>query len=285
MEKGDIVSKGERKMTEDDRDRSKNLQGGKAERIMRYFSHSQRFIEEILRENERLRYKVFHLEQEAETPRATSAHPGAPDENAEEMRGQLESMRAHFEALKRENDEFRRKQQDVERQNESLLNLYVSGYQLHSTIDQANVASVIKEILLNLLGAEIFCLWMVDQETGRLESILQVDDRGSTRGVFPHPPRHLFDDLARGEKFQTDDDPHPADSHSPIVCVPIRLDGQTVGLLAIFRLLVQKNGLSSLDHELLELLTSQAAAALIGAEAFRRQARVLRLLEAETQGP
>ncbi len=265
---------------------SANPMSSKAEKIMRYFSHSQRFIEELLRENERLRYKVLHLEQEAETSRSASSCQGGEGggEDTQEMRGQLESMRAHFEALKRENEEFRKKQHEVERQNESLLNLYVSGYQLHSTLDQGNVSLVIKEILLNLLGAETFCLWMVDQDTGRLGSVFQVDDRGSLRGVFPPPPRQLFADLAGGGKFQADETRAP-DPHSPIVCVPIRLDGQTVGLLAIFRLLVQKNGLSSVDHELLELLTSQAAAALIGADAFRHRDRTLRLLEPDTQGP
>jgi nitrate/nitrite-specific signal transduction histidine kinase len=278
------MKKTEWKAVEDNGEQNANPLDQKAEKIMRYFSHSQRFIEEILRENERLRYKVLHLEQEAESAIASPPRETPAEVTEEEMRGQLESIRAHFEALKRENEEFRKKQQEVEQQNESLLNLYVSGYQLHSTIDQANVASVIKEILLNLLGAEIFCLWMVDQESGRLEHILQIDDRGTARGVFPPPPRHLFDALAKGEKFQTDE-PHPDDQHSPIVCVPIRLDGQTVGLLAIYRLLVQKSGLSSLDHELLDLLTSQAAAAFIGADAFRRQQRVLRLLDPETQGP
>jgi hypothetical protein len=43
-----------------------------------------------------------------------------------------------------------------------------------------------------------------------------------------------------------------------------------VGALAIFKLLVQKGGFSSLDQELLGLMASQAATAVIGAQTFTR---------------
>ena len=49
-------------------------------------------------------------------------------------------------------------------------------------------------------------------------------------------------------------------------CVPLRLCGRVVGVLAMFRLLEQKPCLVDLDRELLELVSMQAAPALYCAQ-------------------
>jgi hypothetical protein len=45
-------------------------------------------------------------------------------------------------------------------------------------------------------------------------------------------------------------------------CIPLKLDGQVVGALAVFRLLPQKAGFEAIDHELFDLLATHAALAL-----------------------
>jgi hypothetical protein len=50
---------------------------------------------------------------------------------------------------------------------------------------------------------------------------------------------------------------------SPVTaCIPLSLDGQVTGVIAIFRLLSHKPALAAADHELFGLLASQAAVAL-----------------------
>jgi GAF domain-containing protein len=45
-------------------------------------------------------------------------------------------------------------------------------------------------------------------------------------------------------------------------CIPLSLDGQVTGVIAIFRLLSHKPALAAADKELFDLLASQAAVAL-----------------------
>src|SRR5215210_5366370 len=47
---------------------------------------------------------------------------------------------------------------DSEHQGGRLMNLYVATYQLHATLDPAEVQATIAEIAINLLGAEQFVL-------------------------------------------------------------------------------------------------------------------------------
>ena len=137
-----------------------------AEEVVRTFGKGKRFAEDLLRENERLRYKILDLQQQATGKEASGdgAALGTEEEN-KRLREELEKIKAHFDNLNRENKDFQTRYEEVELQNENLLNLYVSGYQLHSTLQEDNVLAVIQEILLNLLGAEVFALWIVDQNS------------------------------------------------------------------------------------------------------------------------
>ena len=256
----------------------------KAEEVVKYFSSGRRFAEELLRENERLRYKVMHLEQ-AIAEAASRVGGGSPEDVAEENRNlkeQLEEIRKNFEELNKENEGFRNRYHEVESQNENLLNLYVSGYQLHSTLKEDSVLEVIKEILLNLLGAEVSALWMVDQESGSLEQVMVVDEDDHLKGESPVLSEALTQEMTAGESVYSESG-GALSADSPIACVPLQVEGQTVGVLGIFKLLPQKEkgGFSSLDHELLGLLTSQAAPPLIGSRFFGRSGGVLRALRRE----
>ncbi len=246
-----------------------------ADGAVRAYTRSKNFVEEILRENERLRYKVFHLRQElAGVPRvATDAQHDVVSEN-QLLRRQLEEIKGQFEALNRENADFRQRYQEVELQNENLLNLYVSGYQLHSTLAEEAVISVIREILLNLVGAEVSAVWLLDPASGRMELVSVTDECG----LFEDQPVRLtyerWKALRGGEPwFAAAGIDIP--SGEPLTCIPLKLEERTVGILAIYKLLEQKEGFTSLDRDILGLLAAQAAATLIGARTFTRGGGVL----------
>jgi len=237
--------------------------------VVRAFNRSRTFVEEVLRENERLRYRNLHLQQELATARATGEAPAGTDvarEN-ERLRGQVEEIKRQFDALSRENEDFRARFQEVERQNESLMNLYVSAYQLHGTLDEEGVLAVVKEILLNLVGAEVFAIWLPDPATGVIGLAEVVDEPGAFAAGRPTVPAAAWQSVGEGEPWFPAGSPAPGD---PLCCFPLKVDERAAGVLAIYRLLVQKSGFSELDQELLGLLAAQAAAALIGARAFAR---------------
>ena len=57
---------------------------------------------------------------------------------------------------------------DSEHQGGRLMNLYVATYQLHATLDPAEVQATIAEIAINLLGAERFVLLLRRDEANQL---------------------------------------------------------------------------------------------------------------------
>ena len=57
-------------------------------------------------------------------------------------------------------------------------------------------------------------------------------------------------------------DGESADSNGPIVCVPLVVQGNSIGGIAIFSLFDQKDGFSVLDRELFALLGGHAATAI-----------------------
>ena len=136
------------------------------------FLKAKEFTEELLKENERLRFKIASLE---------SGGAGAPSHGAAEQRVQdlsrrvreleerLSEMEARYRKVEEENKEFADRYIEIEEQNNNLANLYVASYQLHSTLDYKEVIRIVQEIVINLIGAEAFHLFMVSDKTGRLE--------------------------------------------------------------------------------------------------------------------
>jgi regulator of replication initiation timing len=239
-----------------------------AEGAVRAYTRSKNFVEEIMRENERLRYKVFHLQQElAGVPRAGGGLRSDVVSENQQLRRQLEEIKAQFEALNRENEDFRQRYQEVEHQNENLLNLYVSGYQLHSTLNEDAVITIIREILLNLVGAEVFAIWLLAPDSGRMQLVSVTDECELLAGEPARLPGERWVSLRAGESWSAPTGTEiPAGE--PLSCIPLKLEEHPVGVLAIYKLLEQKEGFTALDQEILGLLAAQAAATLIGAKTF-----------------
>jgi regulator of replication initiation timing len=209
------------------------------ESAVRAYTRSKSFVEEIMRENERLRYKVFHLQQElAGLPQAGAGRQDDVLSENQQLRRQLDEIRVRFEELNRENEDFRRRYQEVEHQNENLLNLYVSGYQLHSTLDEGTAIAIISEILLKLVGAEVFGIWLVAPQTGRMELVSVTDECGMLAGGAARLPAERWEGLRAGEAWYA---PAGGDGTSgqPLACIPLKLEDRPVGVLAIYKLLEQ----------------------------------------------
>ena len=246
-----------------------------ADGAVRAYTRSKNFIDEIMRENERLRYKVFHLQRElAGAPKTpVDRHHDVVSEN-QLLRKQLEEIKAQFDALNRESEDFRQRYQEVELQNENLLNLYVSGYQLHSTLNEDAVVSIIREIMLNLVGAEVFGIWLLDPESGRMQLVNVTDECSLLAGKPVLLAAERWEALRSGEPWYTVKG-SVVPAGDPVSCIPLKVEERPVGVLAIYKLLEQKDGFTALDQEILGLLAAQAAATLIGARTFTRSCSVL----------
>jgi len=154
---------------------------------------------------------------------------------------------------------------EVEQQNANLAMLYTSCHRLHSTLDRQEVLSIIQEIVINLVGSEEMAIFEAS-ENGEFLHIL--DYFGLDPSLYDIIPvgagtiggAALSDQiyLAQGPR---DEEALPYEEDIT-ACIPLRVDGRIIGLIAVFRLLDQKNGLEEIDKEVFNLLATHAATAL-----------------------
>ena len=149
--------------------------------------------------------------------------------------------------------------------------LFASVSELHSSNDPADVVTVIKEIVANLLGCEemgVFEVWPLGPVFTYLDGIGIDADKFATL-----PPSHPLVQQA----FTSGQVVVPADPTAESILgrpaaaiVPLR-DGATVcGIVVLFTLLRQKPVLEREDAELLDAVATHGGRALINARLRER---------------
>lgn len=249
----------------------------KSEELVDMLRKGRAFTEELMSENERLRYRVVQLEAERMNPSdmLMKEVERLRLENAQ-MAQKLEFLDSKFQEVEAENKDFAQRYVEVEEQNESLANLYVASHRLHSTLDSSEVVECIKEILLNMIGSEDFGLFVVDDETGEVV-------RSGYEGETASGPDKARFALGEGLEGVAALGGEPVfgevTGEGLCACVPLKIKERVVGVIAIYSLLSHKKGLSVLDHKLLELLAGHAASALISSKLYSMADRKLRTIE------
>jgi putative methionine-R-sulfoxide reductase with GAF domain len=251
----------------------------KSEEILEMFRKGKVFTEELMAENERLRYRLVHLETEkmnlADTLQKEVERLRL--ENSQ-LNQKLDFLTDRTEEIASENQDFVQRYIEVEEQNESLANLYVASHNLHSTLDPQEVLQCIKEILINMVGSEEFGIFIVDDDTSELilagyegEMVQLMDKRNMKFGDG------LEGMVAQsGEPFFTDD---AGEDGNICACIPLKVKERVVGVISIYRLLGHKQGLTSIDYKLLELLAGHAATALVSSKLHAMTDRKLKTIE------
>jgi nitrate/nitrite-specific signal transduction histidine kinase len=256
----------------------------KGQEFFQMFLKAKEFTEELLKENERLRFKVARLESGG----GTSIGPaGTPDERVKELAGrvrmleeQLAEVETRYRKVEDENKEFADRYIEVEEQNNNLANLYVASYQLHSTLDYKEVVRIVQEIVINLIGAEAFHIWMVNEKTGQLElEASEGQDVALKELAIGEGP--LGRAAKTGENIFAEKvavrEPTPYDQ--PIAVIPLKIKDSVIGIISINKLLVQKTAFNAMDHELFTLLAGHAATAIFSAKLYSTSERKLLTLQ------
>jgi nitrate/nitrite-specific signal transduction histidine kinase len=255
----------------------------KGQEFFQMFLKAKEFTEELLKENERLRFKVARLESSG----SGAAAPGSSDDRVKELAGrvrQLEEKLAEVETryrkVEEENKEFADRYIEIEEQNNNLANLYVASYQLHSTLDYKEVVRIVQEIVINLIGAEAFHLWMVNEKAGQLE-LEASEGQDVAASAVPIGEGPLGKGAKTGENIFADKvsvrEPTPYDQ--PIAVIPLKIKDSVIGVISINKLLVQKTAFTTMDHELFTLLAGHAATAIFSAKLYSTSERKLITLQ------
>ena len=167
----------------------------------------------------------------------------------------------------------------AEHQASRLMGLYVAAYQLHATLEPAEVRATIAEIAINLLGAERFVLLLRAGTGEGCEIALAEGLEEDASGLFADGQYVGADPMVDATLEDGTLRVGPMGGSRALAAVPLVVQGTTVGALVILKLLDHKGGLVSHDRELLELLAAHAASALYAAQAHANADRKLRTLE------
>ncbi|MBK5254805.1 MAG: GAF domain-containing protein [Vicinamibacteria bacterium] len=246
-----------------------------------FFVKTQDLVEDIVRENAQLRACLRAFEslggspQEADIQarlRLSEEERMALDREFGEAKDELVEMRTQL-------SESAQRFADLSEQVNLLTNLHVAASQLHASLDHAEVLRSIQEIATNLVGAEAFHVFIVDEKTGRAELVLSEGQKTDVSGVgrgegvigacLESGLPHFAADTRVAEA---------APFEAPLAVIPFDLSGVVVGLLSIHKLFQQKTAFSELDFELFRLLGAQAATAVYASRLHMTSERKLATL-------
>ncbi len=250
------------------------------EELQEILRKSRDFTQQVMQENERLRYRIVQLEQEAQEAgggRNGQLLASLQLEN-ERLKEKVAFLEKRFTEVQQENEDFAQKYVEVAQQNEGLANLYVASFQLHSTLDPDEVMGTVKEIIINLVGSEEFVIFVADKRTGELSPVAWEGSFAVREGESAPWDAQVLDRVARtGQPWFAP--PGARRRGTPLACVPLVIKREVVGAIAVFGLLAQKAALAALDMEILNLLAGHAATAIVSSRLYADADRKLKTIE------
>lgn len=221
-----------------------------------------RWLAQLKGDNEKLRRQVVALESERNRLQQEKLRLLEQLVNVrEELSSHLEDHTRMIRRLGEAEQESARVSEQffsLEAQNTNLANLYVAAYQMRSSLERGAVLDVMKEIIVNMIGSENFGIF--ERNGDHLDLIGWFDRKPDAWERIPVGAGVIGRVAETGETFSA----KPGDGSTGVTtCIPMRVDEEIVGVIAIFSLLPQKDEvIEALDRELLDLLSSQAGIAL-----------------------
>jgi hypothetical protein len=176
-----------------------------------------------------------------------------------------ERLDAQLADRERVNRACRTRHSLLEQQASRLLKLYVAMHRLHEAVEHQQVVMAIVDIATQIIGVKGMALFRVQEGSQELRvmTFLSVERERLPALLWGEGP---IGRAARERQLFVAPQPCEQSPQEVSACVPLCWKERVMGVLAFFQLLPQKRGFDAVDQELLTLLGSQAALALIRAE-------------------
>jgi len=154
---------------------------------------------------------------------------------------------------------------ESEAQVANLASLYVAVTSVHGALDRPSVLASVQEIVTNLIGSEEMAIFEIDAAHGGLTLL-------ASMGIEPGPYQDIAlgagaigRAAATGERLiRQQGGSLTEDGDAALTaCIPLKVAGRIVGVLAVFRLLPHKGWLDAIDIDLFDVLAAHAASALL----------------------
>jgi len=255
----------------------------KVEDFLSIFRKGEEFTQELLKQNESLRYKIAQLESRRQQDEPVSGeHLSALEQRLHELEEQKIQLLDKFHLVSEENKDFANRYVEVESENNNLANLYVASYQLHSTLDFSECLKIILEIVMNLIGAEEFSIMLLDERTNELSIVAQEGMGPQARPGIRLGLGIIGTAAKSGEAYYRKGNPADlagVDYEHPLICIPLKIKEHVIGVIAIYKLLIQKPELSAVDYELFSMLAGHAATAVFSSQLYSHSERKLTTIQ------
>jgi transcriptional regulator with GAF, ATPase, and Fis domain len=254
----------------------------KADEFLQIFKRGEEFSKELIKENEKLRFRIAQLEESLEKS-GDEERTRIYEDRIKLLEKELTSLQEKHQKVEEENKDFAAKYVEVETENNNLANLYVASYQLHSTLDFNEVLRIVMEIIINLIGAEKFSIYLMDDKTNEL---LPAASEGISLNEIPKVKMDegIVGKVAKeGESYFVENASEKAPSKinpsNPIVCIPLKIKEHVIGAISIYSLFIQKSTFSNIDYEMFNLLAGHAATAIFSSRLYTQSERKLTTIQ------
>jgi transcriptional regulator with GAF, ATPase, and Fis domain len=253
----------------------------KADEFLQIFKRGEEFTKDLIKENERLRFRIAQLEESLSNA-GSEGKIRLYEDRIKMLEEEISSLIERYKKTEEENKDFATRYVDIEAQNNMLANLYVASYQLHSTLDFNEVLRIVTEIIINLIGAEEFAIFLMDD---KMNELIPVTSEGLPSGeLLPKVKMGagVIGKVAKeGESFFRENLTAPAafDPSTPIVCIPLKIKEHVIGVISIYSLFEQKTSFSNIDYELFNLLAGHAATAVFSSRLYTQSERKLTTIQ------
>ncbi|MGH7437301.1 MAG: GAF domain-containing protein [Polyangiaceae bacterium] len=182
--------------------------------------------------------------------------------SAGSAQAQVDSLRKRVAALEAAHAECDARIRELSDQNTSLVQLTVASQLLTASLEREDVLSAIEEVVVNMVGSEEFAIFDldIDGQSLRVARARGIDPRGPRMRLAGGAMRHA---MSSGRTLVIKRREIGGETDGGLTAaIPLRIESQATGVIAVFRLLEQKAGLDPTDLELFEVLSRQAAMAL-----------------------
>jgi hypothetical protein len=243
--------------------------------VQAFFKRGAEITEELIRENERLREQVAHMERELAALRTQLASDDTLRvalRKIEELEKEKRELLSHIESDAATSTRFLAHHAQMEAEIANLANLYVALYQLHATLDVRHVTDRLRELLGQLIGAREYAIYVANPDGKELVTLAtEVADKTRApqirlRDSVQPPPgaptlveRVFLTGVAHVAEGRL------AELTEAVACIPLKIEDATIGVIVIYSVFPQKERFLSVDFELFKLLGAHAATALMGA--------------------
>jgi GAF domain-containing protein len=254
------------------------------DQFLQTFSKGAKLTEEFIKDYEQMQRRMGELEAENTRLRASlSADTAMRDlmDKIDRLEHEKRELLSRYREAQAVSTQFSARAEEVESEFANLANLFVASNQLHSSMSPRGVTRRIKEVLAQLVGAERYCMYLVNADGSELVPIASEGIAGDKLITLRVDNSRVGEVLRTGIAYVDEEgDPSRGTLEQPSAVVPLSVDEKVVGVIAIFATLAQKRKFFTIDFELFKLLGQHAAAALVAASLFAQAERKLPGLEA-----